>query len=65
MIIETSCNHFYNVKELNDPALAHVWAGYPVKRTKAGFVFTTKGLRMAEVGKFELVRKAATRVVEA
>jgi hypothetical protein len=50
---------------LDDACLSHVWRGLPVKRAGSGFVLTAKGLRMAEVGKFELVRKAATRIVEA
>lgn len=64
MIIETSSGQLYSVKDLADPAVAHVWHAFPVKRTKHGFVMTARGLRLAEVGKFELVRKAATRIVE-
>jgi len=62
MIIETSCNHFYRVTETGCEALDHVWYGVPVKRAKGDWVITAKARR---TGKMELVRKAATRVVEA
>jgi hypothetical protein len=61
MIIETSANRFYQVKEVDpevNPGLEHVWIGFPVKRIKGKWV--TKGK-----GRTELVRKAATKVVEA
>lgn len=58
MIIETSDNRFYSVRETGDTALAHVWVGVAVKRTKAGYVPKAKARN-------ELVRKAACRVVEA
>jgi hypothetical protein len=63
MFIETSANQLYVVKDLDDAALSHVWRGLPVKRVGAGFVLTKKALRMAEVGKFELVRKAGAREI--
>lgn len=56
MIIETTGNQFFQVRETNDPDLAHVWYGIAVKRTKAGFVPKAKAREM-------LVRKDATRVV--
>jgi hypothetical protein len=58
MIIETSCNRFYQVQELNDANLAHVWTGFQVKRVKGAWVAKAKA-------RVELVRKAASRVVEA
>lgn len=57
MIIETSCNHFYRVTETNDEALAHVWYGIEVKFTKGQWEVKKRAYR-------QLVRKAATRVVE-
>lgn len=66
MIIETSANQFYSVRESVDASLSHVWIGFPVKRVKGGdFVFTAKALRLAERGAFDLVRKAGCRIVEA
>lgn len=58
MIIETSCNQFYQVRETNDANLAHVWYGQKVKRSKGEFVPVAK-IRT------ELVRKAASRIVQA
>ena len=58
MIIETSDNRFYRVRETNDPNLAHVWLGVPVKRVKGGFIERAHARAV-------LVRKAASRVVEA
>jgi hypothetical protein len=62
MIIETSCNHFYSVTETGNGHLAHVWYGVPVKKQKGEWVVTAKGRK---TGKIELVRKEASRVVEA
>ena len=58
MIIETTDNRFYRVEELNDPDLAHVWRGIRVVRCKVGNGWAEKATRT------ELVRKAASRVVE-
>lgn len=57
MIIETSCNNFYRVTETNDVNLAHVWYSVAVKRVKGAWVEKAKARR-------ELVRKAATKVIE-
>lgn len=62
MIIETSCNQFYRVTETGCDALNHVWYGVPVKKQKGEWVVTAKGRKTS---KMELVRKEATRVVEA
>ena len=56
MIIETSDNRLYRVRETGDADLAHVWFGTRVKKTSAGYV-PVKNARN------ELVRKAACRVV--
>jgi len=56
MIIETSDNRLYRVRETGNTDLAHVWFGLRVKKTSAGYV-PVKNARD------ELVRKAACRVV--
>lgn len=56
MIIETSANQFYRVREAGDAALAHCWIGTQVKRVKGAWVDKAKA-------RTELVRKAACRVV--
>jgi hypothetical protein len=58
MIIETSDNRFYRVTETGQKDLAHVWYGYPAKLTKYGWTHKANARK-------ELVRKAASRVVEA
>lgn len=58
MIIETSDNRFYQVRETGDANLAHVWVGHAVKRVKGAWVAKAKA-------RTELVRKAASRIVEA
>lgn len=60
MIIETSDNRFFSVDpaELTDPNLAHVWLGREVKYSKRDKRWNFKPRRP------ELVRKAATRIVE-
>ena len=61
MIIETACNRFYSVIETEKHDLAHVWYGLPVKRVKGVWVH-----KQSKHGvKVELVRKEATRLVEA
>lgn len=57
MVIETSANHFYQVRETNDANLAHVWFGLAVKRAKGAWVPKAKAREV-------LVRKEASRVVE-
>jgi hypothetical protein len=60
VIIETSDNRFYRVTETGQDGLDHVWFGIEQKRSsKAKDGYTAK----ANARK-ELVRKAATRVVE-
>lgn len=56
MIIETSDNRFFQVRETNEPGLSHVWLGTAVKRTKSGFVPKAKAREI-------LVRKAGSRVI--
>lgn len=57
MIIETSCNTLYQVRETNNADLAHVWFGIEVKRVKGAYVPKAKAREM-------LVRKEASRVVQ-
>ncbi len=61
MIIETPDNRFYRVHDLPDAALAHLWHGQELKRTKAGFIE-----KKTRAGKdvWTYVRRAATRIVE-
>ncbi len=58
MIIETSANELYRVRETGDANLAHVWIGIAVKRVKGEFVPKAKRRE-------EFVRKAACRFVSA
>jgi hypothetical protein len=66
MIIETTENRFYSVRETGDENLAHVWYGYEVKKLSprqaiiSGCDFAPKGK-----ARMQMVRKAATRIVEA
>jgi hypothetical protein len=62
MIIETSANKFYRVTETGQPDLDHCWYGLEVKRVRGMFILTAKAMRASGA---ELVRKAATRIVEA
>lgn len=56
MVIETSCNHFYQVRETNNPNLAHVWFGIEVKRVKGAWVPKAKARET-------LVRKEASVII--
>ena len=42
MIIETTDNRIYSVRETGNASLAHLWMGVEVKRSKAGFVLQRK-----------------------
>lgn len=64
-IIETSDNRFYRVVETGKPGLDHCWYGISVKRVRGEFVMTAAGMRAYKNGRPEVVRKAATRIVEA
>lgn len=57
MIIETSSNQFYRVRETGSADLAHVWHGIAVKRVKGAWVAKANAREI-------LVRKAASRIVE-
>jgi len=56
LIIETSSNQIFRVRETNDANLAHVWFGVEVKRVKGGFAPKVKAREM-------LVRKDGARIV--
>jgi hypothetical protein len=58
MIIETSCIHLYRVTEAS-AGLEHCYAGTEVKRVKGG------GFEVKKNAKSTLVRKAATRIIDA
>lgn len=64
-IIETSDNRLYAVVETDKPGLDHCWYGLSVKRVRGEFVLTAAGKRAQDRNSPELVRKAATRIVEA
>ncbi len=56
MIVETSANLLFQVRETNSANLSHVWFGIPVKRVKGGFA--------PKAGATErLIRKAGSRVI--
>lgn len=59
MIIETSDNRFYRVSDTANPDLAHCWYGARVRRDKKTGEWVRTGSWTVE-----LVRKAATRIVE-
>lgn len=66
MIIETSDNRFYRVREHDAACMAHCYLGVELKRDRKTGEFKSRrpfGHRL--YGHEELVRKAATRVVEA
>jgi hypothetical protein len=58
MIIETSCGRFYRVTSHIDADLAHLYAGVAVKKVKGQWINRAKA-------RPEMIRKAATKVVEA
>lgn len=58
MIIETTDNRIYSVRETDNASLAHLWMGVEVKRSKAGFVPKTRARE-------ELVRKEGSRTIMA
>lgn len=62
MIIETSDNRFYRVTETDIPALDHCWNGQRVKKVNGAWELTARAARKPE--RQELIRKAATRIVE-
>jgi hypothetical protein len=64
VIIETSDNRFYRVTETNQAGLDHVWLGTQVKRTAKGWAVPAAVLKRKPHRQQELVRKAATRVVQ-
>lgn len=64
MIIETSDNRFYRVTETGQKGLEHVWLGIQVVRDGEGWKVPASVLKRKDHRRQELVRKAATRVVE-
>ena len=62
VIIETSCNQLFHVRETERAGLEHVWFGLPVKKQGGNYVLTAAAHRLKHP---VLVRKAASRVVEA
>lgn len=62
MIIETSDNRLFRVRESGDRDLAHCWIGLEVRRTYRRRVETFAPKAGARE---QLVRKAATKIVAA
>ena len=56
MIVETTCNHLYDVETAPTADLDHVWIGIEVKRVKGGYAPKAKARRT-------LVRKEGSRVI--
>jgi hypothetical protein len=56
VIIETTDNRFFNVRETGDANLAHVWIGIEVKRVRGAYEPKAKA-------RPTLVRKEASRIV--
>jgi hypothetical protein len=65
MIIETSSNQLYEVKDPIDPNLRHVWLGVPVKRERyaEGDAIKVRFVPKARAS-VRLIRKEACRVVQ-
>lgn len=63
MIIETSDNRFYRVRNHDLPEMAHCYLGVELTR-RAGKFAPKYPLGNRRHGIEELVRKAATRIVE-
>lgn len=68
MIIETSDNRFYEVLETGNADLAHCWYGTRVKKVRGKWeritTYKSTGGRTINRSFPELVRKAATKIVE-
>ena len=65
MIIETSDNRLYSVRETEQADLEHVWFGLPVKRQGGNSRRSSPRQKAPRLAHPVLVRKAASRVVEA
>jgi hypothetical protein len=58
MIIETTANQLFFVRNCADPNLAHVWQGFAARRAKIRGTYQLKpGARL------ELVRKEGSKIV--
>ena len=66
MIIQDTSGRFFQVTETGDTRLAHVWFGYEVKPNSMGRVTISGGNWVpTKNSRTQMVRKAATRIVEA
>lgn len=63
MIIETTANRFYRVWDHNQAGLDHVWFGVQIKKVKGAWLDKKPKARPGV--RVEMVRKEASRVVEA
>lgn len=64
MIIETSDNRFYRVREHDTSEMAHCWLGVELKRRKDGTFTDRRPANHRLHGHEELVRKAACTIIE-
>jgi hypothetical protein len=79
VIIETSANELYRVRETGNPDLAHLWFGTPVKRVarkvaqiagtpdrfRIAYDYAPKAEALKANFREHAVRKAACRVISA
>jgi hypothetical protein len=61
MIVETSDNRFYSVRETGNPDLGHLWVGIEVRLTKGKWV--KRPNRRGGGNRPQLIRKAASKVI--
>jgi len=65
MIVETTDNRFWQVRETGSPDLAHVWLGTELKWSKSTQTFFKRPNRKGSEGRPQLVSKAhCHRIVE-
>jgi hypothetical protein len=65
MIVETTDNRFWQVRETGSPDLAHVWLGTELKWSKSTQTFFKRPNRKGSGGRPQLVSKAhCHRIVE-
>ena len=63
MIVETTDNRFFRVRETGDPDLTHTWLGVEVSRAPSKSVTFPEPLYLAKTTRETLVRKAGCRVI--
>ena len=63
MIVETTDNRFWQVRETGNPDLAHVWLGTELKLNKATQTFFKRPNRKGSEGRPQLVSKAHCHLI--